>query len=134
MQSLGLTPWLTNTWAMLIGSTILGVGALALGMPFTFEPTTRYVASLLYLAIPGSVIGFTAYLLLVGRIGPDRAAYSTVLFPVVALTLSTMYEGYQWSALAFAGLLLVLGGNVMAFLKPGASRQAPAAPGALTSS
>lgn len=135
MQSLGLTPWLTNTWAMLIGSTILGVGALALGMPFTFEPTMRYAASLLYLAIPGSVIGFTAYLLLVGRIGPDRAAYSTVLFPVVALTLSTVYESYQWSALAFAGLLLVLGGNVMAFLKPSADRAKPAAAanGALTS-
>jgi drug/metabolite transporter (DMT)-like permease len=123
MQSLGLTPWLTNTWAMLIGSTILGVGALVLGMPFSFEPGLRYTASLLYLAIPGSVIGFTAYLLLVGRIGPDRAAYSTVLFPVVALTLSTIYEGYQWHALAFAGLLLVLGGNVLAFLKP---RPAPA--------
>lgn len=133
MQSLGLTPWLTNTWAMLIGSTILGVGALALGMPFTFEPNVRYAASLLYLAIPGSVIGFTAYLLLVGRIGPDRAAYSTVLFPVVALTLSTMYEGYQWTAMAFAGLLLVLGGNVMAFLKPRASRAKPAAAAALTS-
>jgi drug/metabolite transporter (DMT)-like permease len=118
MQALGLTPWLTNTWAMLIGSTILGVGALVLGMPFNFEPGTRYAAALLYLAIPGSVIGFTAYLLLVGRIGPDRAAYSTVLFPVVALTVSTIYEGYHWTALACAGLLLVLGGNVMAFLKP----------------
>jgi drug/metabolite transporter (DMT)-like permease len=120
MQALGLTPWLTNSWAMLIGSSILGVGALALGMPFTFEPGLRYAASLLYLAIPGSVIGFTAYLLLVGRIGPDRAAYTTVLFPVVALTLSTIYEGYQWSALALGGLLLVAGGNLMAFLPAGA--------------
>lgn len=127
MQALGLTPWLTNSWAMLIGSTILGLGALALGMPFTFEPGTRYAASLLYLALPGSVVGFTAYLLLVGRIGPDRAAYSTVLFPVVALTVSTMVEGYQWTALACAGLLLVLGGNLMAFLPAGAGRARPAA-------
>ena len=116
MQSLGLTPWLTNTWAMLIGASILGGGALALGMPFALEPNPRYVASLLYLAIPGSVIGFTAYLLLVGRIGPDRAAYSTVLFPVVALTVSTVYEGYHWSPAALAGLGLVLAGNVLAFL------------------
>ena len=44
-----------------------------------------------------------------------------MLFPVVALTLSTIYEGYQWNALAIAGLLLVLGGNVLAFLKPRAN-------------
>ena len=118
MQSLnlGLTPWLTNTWAMLIGSTTLGVAALALGMPFTIDPAPRYLGALLYLAIPGSVIGFTAYLMLVGRIGPDRAAYSTVLFPIVALTISTVYEGYQWTPLALGGLALVLAGNLLAFL------------------
>lgn len=120
MQSmnLGLTPWLTNAWAMLIGSTTLGVAALALGMPFALDPSPRYIGALLYLAIPGSVIGFTAYLMLVGRIGPDRAAYSTVLFPIVALTISTFYEGYHWTAPALAGLALVLAGNLLAFLPP----------------
>lgn len=118
MQALGLTPWLTNTWAMFIGAAILTMIALLLGLPFEIEPTTRYVGSLLYLAIPGSVIGFTAYLLLVGRMGPERAAYCTVLFPVVALTISTVFEGYQWSAPAFAGLLCVLAGNLLAFLPP----------------
>ena len=118
MQSLGLTPWLTNTWAMLIGSTTLGVAAFALGMPFALDPSPRYLGALLYLAIPGSVIGFTAYLLLVGRIGPDRAAYSTVLFPIVALTISTIYEGYHWTPLALGGLALVLAGNLLAFMQP----------------
>lgn len=116
MQSLGLTPWLTNTWAMFFGAGILTVIAVSLGMPFDIEPTSRYVGSLLYLAIPGSVIGFTAYLLLVGRMGPDRAAYCTVLFPVVALTISTVFEGYRWSALAFGGLACVLAGNLLAFM------------------
>lgn len=136
MQALGLTPWLTNTWAMLIGATILGAGAWLLNMPFVLEPGLRYCASLLYLAIPGSVVGFTAYLLLVGRIGPDRAAYSTVLFPVVALSVSTVLENYQWSGLAVGGLVLVLGGNLMAFMQPGArparspgATSAPAVPG-----
>ncbi|MGO4379040.1 DMT family transporter [Pseudoduganella sp. RAF53_2] len=119
MQELGLTPLLTNTWAMLIGASMLTVGALALGMPFTFDPSPRYVIGLLYLGIPGSVIGFTAYLLLVGRIGPDRAGYSTVLFPVVALTVSTFVEGYRWNAAALAGLLLVLCGNLLVFLPAG---------------
>lgn len=123
MQALGLTPWLTNSWAMLIGATILGSGALLLGMPFNFSSDGRYLGSLLYLAVPGSVIGFTAYLILVGRIGPDRAAYTTVLFPVVALTVSTLYEGYRWTPLAFGGLLLVLCGNLLAFLPAGALRR-----------
>lgn len=116
MQALGLTPWLTNTWAMFFGAAILTAIAVLLGLPFAIEPTTRYVGSLLYLAIPGSVVGFTAYLLLVGRLGPDRAAYCTVLFPVVALTISTVFEGYRWSALAFGGLACVLAGNLLAFM------------------
>ncbi|MRW93319.1 EamA family transporter [Duganella sp. FT80W] len=126
MQSLGLTPWLTNTWAMLIGSTTLGVAALALGMPFALDPSPRYLGALLYLAIPGSVIAFTAYLVLVGRIGPDRAAYSTVLFPIVALSVSTVYEGYQWTPLALGGLALVLAGNLLAFLPAFAGKPMPA--------
>lgn len=116
MQALGLTPWLTNTWAMLIGATILGVASLVLGLPFALDTTPRYIGSLLYLAIPGSVFGFTAYLMLVGRMGPDRAAYCTVLFPIVALAVSTLFEGYRWTLPAFAGLGLVLAGNLMAFL------------------
>jgi len=124
MQALGLTPMLTNAWAMFIGASILTVLALALGMPFTFEADARYVGSLLYLAIPGSVIAFTAYLLLVGRLGSDRAAYCTVLFPLVALTVSAIFEDYRWGALALVGLALVIGGNLLAFMP---ARGAPAA-------
>jgi drug/metabolite transporter (DMT)-like permease len=124
MQALGLTPLLTNTWAMLIGSTIVGGGALLLGMPFTIDASPRYLGALVYLAVPGSVIAFTAYLVLVGRIGPDRAAYSTVLFPLVALTVSTLLEGYHWTLPALGGVALVLGGNLLAFMKPAAVRVA----------
>jgi drug/metabolite transporter (DMT)-like permease len=62
---------------------------------------------------------------LVGRIGPDRAAYSTVLFPVVALSVSTVLEGYHWTLPAFGGVALVLGGNLLAFMKPAAISVAP---------
>lgn len=83
------------------------------GRAAEFRLSARYVGSLLYLAIPGSVIGFTAYLTLVGRMGPDRAAYCTVLFPVVALNISAFAEGYRWTAPALAGLVLVMLGNVL---------------------
>ncbi|HEX7683247.1 MAG TPA: EamA family transporter [Trinickia sp.] len=115
MQAMGLHPSVTNGWAMLIGACILTAGSFAAGFSFEPEWTPRYFGALLYLAVPGSVIGFTTYLTLVGRIGPERAAYCTVLFPFVALAVSTVFEGYQWSVAAAVGLALVVFGNLVAF-------------------
>jgi len=117
-QKAGLRPLTTNAYGMLYGATMLCVYCLVSGTPFTFEWDARYIGSLLYLVIPGSVIGFTAYLTLVGRMGPERAAYCTVLFPVVALNVSAYAEGYQWTAPALVGLVLVMVGNVLVFRKP----------------
>ena len=122
LQALGHTPLQTNAWAMAVGTIILLVGSAASGQTFAIDTSPRYVAALLYLALIGSVIGFTVYLMLVGRIGPERAAYSTVLFPVVALNISVLYEGYHWTPVALFGLLLVMAGNVLVFRKPKANR------------
>lgn len=117
-QKAGLKPLTTNAWGMLYGALMLTGYCLLSGTPFTFDDSSRYVSSLLYLAIPGSVIGFTAYLTLVGRMGPERAAYCTVLFPVVALNISAFVEDYQWTIPALVGLVLVMLGNVLVFRKP----------------
>jgi len=130
LQKEGLKPVQTNAWGMAVGTAILTVYALLAGVPFAFDTSARYVGALLYLAIPGSVIGFTAYLTLVGRLGPERAAYSTVLFPVVALNVSAWVEGYVWTAPALVGLVLVMAGNVLVFRKKAVAPVATAAPGA----
>ena len=117
-QKAGLRPMTTNAWGMLYGAVMLAGYCLFSGVPFTMDWSERYIGSLLYLVIPGSVIGFTAYLTLVGRMGPERAAYCTVLFPLVALNVSAYAEGYQWTAPALAGLVLVMLGNVLVFRKP----------------
>ena len=114
-QKAGLKPLTTNAWGMLYGALMLVGICLVSGTPFAFEWNVRYIGSLLYLAIPGSVIGFTAYLTLVGRLGADRAAYCTVLFPVVALNISAWLEGYAWTPAALLGLVLVAAGNVAVF-------------------
>ncbi|CUI44330.1 MULTISPECIES: DMT family transporter [Achromobacter] len=116
-QRAGIRPLTGNAYSMLYGASILLAGCLVAGLPFEFDSSSQYVGALLYLAIPGSVIGFTAYLTLVGRMGPARAAYCTVLFPVVALSVSTVAEGYQWTPAAFAGLALVMVGNLLVFTK-----------------
>ncbi|WP_034455718.1 DMT family transporter [Buttiauxella noackiae] len=118
-QRRGLETLSTNTYAMFYGTIIMGVLALVRGDSFMPEFTLRYLGSLFYLAIFGSVIAFGAYFTLVGRIGASQAAYSTLLFPLVALSLSTIYEGYVWHSNAIIGLIMILLGNLVMFSKPG---------------
>lgn len=117
-QRNGLETMTTNAWAMLYGTLVMGAIALIRGDSFMPQWTVSYMGALLYLALFGSVIAFGAYFTLVGRIGSGKAAYSTLLFPLVALSFSTVYEGYVWHANGIAGLLLILTGNLVMFAKP----------------
>ena len=102
-----------NAWGVSYGVLVNAAFALVAGSAFIVEPSTPYILSLLWLAIPGSVLAFWMYIALLGRIGADRAGYTTVLSPVLALLISTVVEDYQWSALAVAGLVMVAAGNVL---------------------
>ncbi len=112
-QRRGLPVLQTNAYGMLYGATFTFAFAFLSGTDFTFDPSIKYVGSLLYLALFGSVIAFGAYLTLLGRIGAGRAAYASVLFPVVALTLSVIFENYTFTPEAIIGAVLVLTGNIL---------------------
>lgn len=116
-QRAGIGPLTGNAYSMLYGSLVLLAGCVVTGQSFDFDPSPVYVGALLYLAFFGSIVAFTSYLTLVGRLGPARAAYCTVLFPVVALSISTVAEGYRWTLPAVAGLALVMMGNVLVFAR-----------------
>jgi drug/metabolite transporter (DMT)-like permease len=109
----GLPVVQANTWAMLYGSIFVSIYAVLDGQPFVFERSLAYIASLFYLALFGSVIAFVAYLTLLGRIGADRAGYTGVAIPIVALALSTFFEDFRWDAAMVAGIALCLAGNVL---------------------
>lgn len=100
-----------NAHAMLFAAALALAISAFLGREFTFSTSFEYVASLLYLALFGSAVAFGCYLALIRQIGSARAAYSSLLFPVVALILSTLFEDYRWTPLAAIGMLLTLGGN-----------------------
>ena len=102
-----------NGYAMLYGSAALAVYALVRGNAFTVEWTVSYLVALVYLALIASVLAFTCYLTLVGRIGADRAGYVTVLGPILALAVSTVFENFQWDPMAAFGLVAVLSGNLL---------------------
>jgi drug/metabolite transporter (DMT)-like permease len=121
-----------NAFGMLYGTVVLFAYACFSGGKFSFDSSPSYILSLLYLALFGSVIAFGCYLTLVGRIGADRAAYCSVLFPIVALCLSAAFEGYRLNALSGFGIVLVLAGNVLVLAHKQPSSPAPGSKPATT--
>lgn len=102
----------SNAWGMFYGFLVNGLVAFAGGHSFNFEWSVAYVSSLAYLTVFGSIFAFGAYLTLLGRIGAHRAGYTMVLFPVLALILSILFEGLRIDYTLVVGTVLVLAGNV----------------------
>jgi len=116
-QRLKIPVMQANALGMGYASVFLAVIALASGLNFEFELTGKYIGSLVYLAVFGSVIAFGSFLTLLGRIGPDKAGYISLVYPVIALVFSTIFEAYQWNLLGLAGVLVILAGNFIAMGK-----------------
>jgi drug/metabolite transporter (DMT)-like permease len=115
----------TNAFGMAYGSLAMALVVLVSGTSITIDLAAPYLLSLVYLALFGSVIAFGCYLSLVGRVGAGRAAYVTLLFPVVALGLSTIWEGYAWSVPGVCGIVLILFGNYLAMARKKPSKSQP---------
>ena len=96
-QRAGLPVVQTNAFSMLYSGILVLAYGLLRGLPFAFDPSFGYVASLGFLAIFATAIAFGGYLTLLGRLGADRAAYIMVLFPIVALAMSTAFEDFHWT-------------------------------------
>ncbi len=103
----------TNLYGMIYGAIALLLVALIKGSSFEFDTSWPFILSLLYLAIFGSIIAFWAYLKLIGNIGPDKAAYVIVVIPIIALILSSIYEGLSWTITTVIGTVLILVGNLI---------------------
>jgi len=101
-------------FAMLYGTGIDGVIAwVTAGQP-VIPTSAGFWAGTAWLALVGSVLTFPLYYSIIREIGPGRAAYNGVLVIVIAMLISTLIEGYEWSALAVAGAVLGSAGMILA--------------------
>ncbi|HEX5257929.1 MAG TPA: DMT family transporter [Sphingomicrobium sp.] len=112
-------------WSMAAGAVIDGIVALAMCGAPVMDWSAGYWAGLLYLALAASVLTFSLYYPVVRKIGPAKAAYSSVIVPIIAMGFSTWLEDYRWTPLAIAGALLALGGMAGALGRGRATLAAP---------
>jgi drug/metabolite transporter (DMT)-like permease len=121
----GVGVWEKMAWGMAYGAAGCALAAIASGAPLAFDVRPAYVASLLYLAVLGSVGAFGAYLTLLERVGAARAGYVGVMTPVVALAVSGLFERFAWEPATFAGVALAVAGNVLVLRTPVSRRGSP---------
>ncbi len=115
--SRGLAAWPLASllaWGMVYGILANALLAFVIAGPPVVEARPAYWLGLLYLGLFASALAFPFYFAVMRAVGPGRAAYSSVLVPILAMLLSTLFEGYRWSTLAVAGGLLALAGLVIA--------------------
>ena len=100
-------------YGMFYGSIFTLIVAKFRGAELIFDYSFSYISSLLYLAIIGSVVAFYLYLKLLENIGSARAGYMGVVMPIIALIISTIFEGLQWTNNLIFGLPVLIFGCVL---------------------
>ncbi|GGE05084.1 membrane protein [Tsuneonella deserti] len=101
-------------FSMLYGTLIDAAIAWALAGPPVIPSSASFWSGTAWLALAGSVVTFPLYYGIIRAIGPGRTAYNGVLVIVVAMLISTLIEGFQWSLLAIAGATLGTLGMIIA--------------------
>ena len=98
---------------MFYGSISLVIFLILMGNSFSFELSHKYIFSLIYLSIFGSVFGFSLYLTLIKKLGSHDAAYVAIIMPLVALVVSTFFEGLVWDLSLVLGAIMIVLGNII---------------------
>lgn len=106
-----------NAWGMFYGSMLTLLFCLVMQKDFTIHFSTPFLISFLYLSLFGSVLSFWSYLKLIDLVGPAKAAFTSVLSPVIALTVSTLFESLTWNIYLALGVLFCLLGNIVALVR-----------------
>jgi drug/metabolite transporter (DMT)-like permease len=105
-----------TAWGMVYGALTAAIVAIAQGTAPSFDTNISYLLSLAYLSVFGSIVAFGAYLTLLKRVGGGPSAFVSVATPIIALALSTLFEGYRWTWIAALGVVLAVIGNCIALM------------------
>ena len=112
LQSKSVSVFSISSWGMCYGAVYLGTIALVKGDAFIMEQSWTYLGGLAWLVLVATILAFSCYLTLIGRIGSERASYITVLFPIFALLISQQAEAFSWTYFSLIGLACVVAGNM----------------------
>ncbi len=104
---------------MFSGGFLVVIMSAASGERIVAHPTTKTVFSMAYLAIGGSLLGYTAYTYLLKTVRPALATSYAYVNPVLAVLLGVWLAGETISMMTVAAMLVILAGVVMVIMGQG---------------
>jgi drug/metabolite transporter (DMT)-like permease len=107
-------PFVTSTaLQMLFGGVICGVAGIAAGETSRFSLNTRTLSALVYLALIGSVVTYSAYVYAVKHLPTTKMSLYAYVNPVVAVVLGWLVLREPLTWVSFVAMLIILGGTAM---------------------
>jgi drug/metabolite transporter (DMT)-like permease len=109
---------MSSATEMLAGGAVLMVLSLSAGERLTAVPSDRSLWALAYLIVFGSIVAYSAYLYLLGRVRPSLATSYAYVNPVVAVALGVGLAGERITALGITAMFAIIAGVLLVMLRP----------------
>lgn len=104
----GLQPMQQTVGGLLLSLPCYAAGMLITGQTLSFSGDYRGLSAILYLAVFGSLLGFYCYYQVLARLPAATVALVTLITPVLALSLGSLFNGESLGALVLAGAALIV--------------------------
>jgi drug/metabolite transporter (DMT)-like permease len=98
------------------GAVVMLVGFLLMGERVQTAIAWRAVGAIVYLGVFGSLVGFTAYMYLLGKVRPAFATSYAYVNPVLAVLLGAWLLGERVTAVGVVAMLVILAGVALVVL------------------
>jgi drug/metabolite transporter (DMT)-like permease len=116
-KKINQTPLYTSiAYGSLIGSFFILLFNLARGNEFNFDFSPNYIFSLLYLVVIATVLAFICLFYLIQRIGSAKANYTALVYPALALVVSSFFEDFDFNFFSLIGFLMIISALLIEFL------------------
>lgn len=106
------SPFMTAAGQMLCGGVLLVAMGLLRGEGFEAVPTLRGTLAVLYLAVFGSIVAFSAFVWLLHHVRPTLVSSYAYVNPVIAVALGAWLAGERFTAHDLGAMAVILAGVV----------------------
>lgn len=111
-------PFMNAAGQMLCGGMLMALASLLLGERFAGPPPLSSLLAVVYLGLFGSIVGYTAYVWLLGHVRPALATSYAYVNPAIAVLLGSVVLQERFDADTWIAMAVILASVVLVTRAP----------------